>query len=210
MRVRVPRCLRLHGDGGFTTLELLLASVLSIAVLGAVFTLSDLVGNRSVANSSVTQAEDTLRIQMDQLVRTVRDAPPAGATTSPLVLARSHDFIVASSQVTNGWVRYCVGGADGTGTGTGALRIGRMTGAFVDPGVSCPAGVSGAWSYQTVIASGLRNPDSLFAYDACPNLAVAGCTVASVRSIGVLMDVAVTSGRGNIRLNGAVTMRNRT
>lgn len=193
------------GEDGFTLIELLVATVLAVLVLGAILTLSDVVGNRSVANGRVTDAEDTARAEIDRLVRTIRDAPPVNAAApagsiTPIAVARQRSLIVASADPVGSWVRYCTDGV--------ALRRGRLTGALIDPGTSCPAAAAGGWIYSTIFAEGVLNPDSMFSYDSCPGVATLPCTASTVRSIGVTVRVSVGQSR-SIRLSAAVTPRNR-
>ncbi|MCW3040657.1 MAG: hypothetical protein JWM31_2562 [Solirubrobacterales bacterium] len=195
-------------EAGFTTIELLLASVLAIVVLGAIYTLSVAVGSQSVASSGLTQTEDTARIEMDTMVRTIRDAPRAGGTSTPLVVARAHDLIVASNTAATSWTRICLGSDPGTAAGTNALRIGTMSGAFADPGSSCPSGVAGTWTYRTLFSTGVLSGDSLFSFDACPNITTTTCNVSLVHSIGIVLDVQTNTGVRHLRLNSAVSMRN--
>jgi type II secretory pathway pseudopilin PulG len=207
---RTPLRRGLHDERGMTLVEQLITMTISIVVLFSVLQVADAFSSGSAASNKRTDAEDRMRTEMGTFVRNLRQAPPVNAAAAagsitPLIATRAGDIIFRSPREATGWIRYCTGPAAGSTTGT-ALRVGTLSGTYVDPGTSCPDGISGAWTYGTV-ATGLRETESLFAYDACPDVATVACAPATVGTI--TMRIAMEHGEGRIlRLTSSVTPRN--
>ncbi len=201
----------LRDERGMTLVEQLITMTISIVVLFSVLQVADVFTAGSAASNKRTDAEDRMRGEMGVFVRTLREAPPVNAAAAtgsitPIIAARAADIVFRSPREATGWLRYCTGPAPGSATGNGALRVGTLSGTYVDPGTSCPDGVSGAWTYGTV-ATGLQETESLFAYDVCPNVATVACDPATVGT--VTMRIAMEHGVGRVlRLTSAVTPRN--
>ena len=211
MRLRGPLGRGLRDERGMTLVEQLITMTISIVVLFSVLQVADVFTAGSAASNKRTEAEDRMRGEMGRFVRDLREAPPvntgaAPGSITPIIAARAGDIVFRSPREATGWIRYCTGPAPGATTGNGALRVGTLSGTYVDPGTSCPDGVSGAWTYGTV-ATGLQEAPSLFAYDACPNVATVVCDPATVAT--VTMRIAMEHGVGRVlRLTSAVTPRN--
>lgn len=211
MNAPTPLRRGLHDERGMSLVELLITMTISIVILFSVLQVADVFSAGSTASNKRTDAEDRMRTEMGTFVRNLRQAPPVNAAAAPgsitpLIAARSGDIVFRSPREATGWIRYCTGPAPGSTTGSGALRVGTLSGTYVDPGTSCPDGVSGAWNYGT-IATGLAETQSLFAYDACPDVATVACAPATVGAI--TMRIAMEHGEGRVlRLTSAVTPRN--
>jgi hypothetical protein len=204
----------LRREDGTTLVEVLVTAALAVATLLAVLMIADLMVSQSAAGRDKTGGEEAARKGIATLVSDARDAPPATGTTTPFVVTAPHDLILAARPASGSgpaWVRYCVGGTDGSGTATspGALRIGTLTGAFVDPGSSCPAAGTGGWTYTTVITGGVRNPGSLFTYDV--QQAIAGGRYDATKVGAVTITLTVDAGQNRTTsLVSAVAPRNRS
>lgn len=196
-----------HEDGGFTMIELVVAMALAIGALIAILNFGDAFTSQASNANKLVQAEDDSRRIMTEMVRRVRDAPlPAGATApaTPFVRIGAHDIVVSGTTFagTPGWIRYCTGtGSDGAVDG--ALRIGTLAGAYVDPGTPCTGAPASGWTYGTLVASGVLGAGTLFQFT-CPTT----CTPQNVTSMAVRLQRSTNGGR-SIVLRSAVTPRNR-
>lgn len=195
---------RLQREDGHTLVELLVVMALAPLVLGVVLLIGQLFTTGAIGVDKLTQIEDDSRTQMSRIVRLVRDAPQRAAATSPIAIARTHDFIFAGTSSTGApiWVRICTGGSSNQ-----TLRMATMartTASPSDPGASCPAGVSGGWTYGTLVPDGLLNPNSLVSYTCA---GTGGCTTAKINRLTLRLERRA-HGTRSVVLTSAVTPRN--
>jgi len=194
----------LRREDGHTLIELLVTMTLAVLVLGVVLLIGQLFTTHSGSVNKLTQVEDDSRSQMSRMVRLIRDAPQRATATNPIAIARTHDLIIAGTSSAGApiWVRFCTSGASNQ-----ILRLGTMTRTTTsptDPGAACPAGVSGGWTYGTLVSSGLLTPDSLFTYVCAGS---GGCTTAKINQLTVRLERSTQSTR-SVVLTSAVSPRN--
>ena len=206
-RARIVR--RLRAEDGITLVEQMIVMVISLVVLFAVLQTADTFTSSSAANSRLTDAEDRMRAELGNIVSVLREAPPVNAAAAvgditPIAVARTHDLIFRDPETATGWIRYCTGPSADV-AGDVALRRGRMTGTFTDPGASCPAGSSGGWTYGDVLRSGVREETALFTYSGCAS--TTSCAATAVDTVMTTIAIEHTAGR-ILRLTSAVTPRN--
>ena len=175
-------------QAGFTLIEVLLAMILSILVLGVTVTLfTSMLDDDKVINEH-NEAQETARLSMDRMVRELRNlASPTALTVlsenRPRAVERAGPYdliarIVDDTPLPGGTanttnlmrIRYCLNAADPANASIW-YQTQRWTSAAapaVPAGTSCP---DGGWQTQTQVATNLTNvidPASqraLFSYD---------------------------------------------
>lgn len=183
-----PTCTRLRAEDGFTVIELLVGSSISVVLLLATLMTFDAFSSASARNDKLVQTEDAMRDVVDTMSTEIRNAQISSAAGStPLLRADAVDLVVRNYDASGAarLIRYCVDttnrslyrefAADGT-----ALPVG------------CPA-TSGSWSSVAAISKKVANTvastDALFK----PNTT---SPLSSIRSVGISLWVDTGTGSG--------------
>lgn len=206
---------RLRGEGGFTTIELLLATALMLVILGATLTSLDGFSDTTRMSADQNDSQQQARQAMGQLARELRNHAVAN-TQAPegIALAAPYDLVFEtvgatrpagtgnSSNVER--IRYCL---DGGTRATLWAQTQAWTSATAPPvpsTVGCP---SSAWATRRVVAQDVVNrlgplERPVFAYDAA--------TAAQVRRVEMTLYVDTTPGRKpkETQLESAIFLRN--
>jgi type II secretory pathway pseudopilin PulG len=158
---------RLRDEGGFTLVELLLASSLMIVVLAATLGVFDQFVTTSNRNTKQNEAQDTARFAIDQVSRQLRNlALPTPASPNSIDVASGYDLVFKTADPGRRRVRYCLQTSSPYSTSGGALWLETQTGVAggADPALSaamtasCPAPTgSGSWGSQRLVASSVTN-----------------------------------------------------
>ena len=198
---------RLSEEGGFTLVELLVASLIMLVVVGATLNALDTATATSSRNQKLVDAVDGARNAMETVAKKLRNATAyqtsASATSSSLLRAGASDIVFkvvnpfTSGSSSNTYsvetVRYCLD------TSSGRLWLQRKGDAVV-PGASCP---DPSWTPSTVVATSVTNgARPVFTYDST--------TLADITSIGIQLFVDTTPGKApaETSLNSGVFLRN--
>jgi prepilin-type N-terminal cleavage/methylation domain-containing protein len=213
------------GEDGFTLIELLVTMAVAMVVLFAVLQSADVFATSTKTANDRTQAQDTARATMRELVGTLRQARlPAGATT-PVVRVSTGTtpevvFASRSASGSDNWSRICVS-ADGRSFVAGSLA----TATYAAPSTSCSAGdTTGGWSYGALVPDILRDPSTALTFDSASCVggrqvagttgatAGAACTpaVAAITTVGIRLAVAAKAAdtTSSSVVTDAVNLRN--
>ena len=160
---------RLRGQGGFTLIEILVAITIGLLVLGTGVAALTSFLSRAAGADARTNAQDSVRIAVDQLAIQMRSAMSEGTVGSqPIVSVTSYSLVfrapkpganLASNPLGLQYVRYCLGRA-----ADGKEALYRQTAPY-DTGSNrnypsasgCPGG---AWPKSNEIARNFVNGDA--------------------------------------------------
>jgi type II secretory pathway pseudopilin PulG len=200
---------RLVAEEGFTLVELLVAMTVSIIVLLATLGALDAFNGGVAANNRLTDASDTARREVAEMVRVLRDGgpptPTSGAQPTTVVQAGANDLVFLSrswpgesgiGSSSNHVERYCLNTTTRTLWFDG-LKAG--TSGSATPGAACPSTASG-WTHRAIatdVLSSVANP--IFAYGA-------GSPVRSV-AIKVRLEGGTALKSRPIELRSGATLR---
>jgi type II secretory pathway pseudopilin PulG len=106
-------------EDGFTLVELMVAAVLMIVVLGATLTAFEKFQTNSNSNQALNDSQEAARVAVDRIARELRNAAaPAKNSTISIARATATDFVFQSVDDTGAssgsnvrhaqWVRYCL------------------------------------------------------------------------------------------------------
>jgi type II secretory pathway pseudopilin PulG len=160
-----------HDDDGFTLVELLVAMTLSIVVLLATLQSLDVFSSNAAEQSRVTDADQQLRLTMDNTVRDLR-----GASTILRAGASDLVYTVPVTSASTRIQRLCV--ASGYLYGSTATTSGTP----VAPTAACSSGVK--------IASLPSTSSTAFSYDGASSSA----TPALVKNVGLTFGLDASGG----------------
>jgi prepilin-type N-terminal cleavage/methylation domain-containing protein len=212
-------------EDGFTLIELVVTMAVAMIVLFAVLQSADVFATSTKTANDRTEAQDTARATVRQLVQSLRQARlPSGAST-PIVRVSTGTTpeVVFASRSTAGadtWSRVCVS-ADGRSLNSGTLA----TPTYSAPSTSCSAAdTAGGWSYGTLAANVLRDPSTVLTFDSASCVggrqvagttgATAGATctpaVAAITTVGIRFAVAAKAAdtSSSSVVTDAVNLRN--
>lgn len=197
----------LRDERGFTLPELLIAMTIGLLMMFAMLTVFETFDRGIASNSALTDAEDSGRRDVAEMVRILRDAgepaPTTGNSNATLISAGDNDVVFRSTS----WP-----GESATGTGTNIQRLcldtatktvwfdGRRASVAGpdDPGTSCPSTATG-WTHSP-IATNVANTAALplFRIGASP-----------VRSIAITLrtDSSTARSTSSLALRSGGTMR---
>jgi prepilin-type N-terminal cleavage/methylation domain-containing protein len=161
-------------EDGFSLIELLVAMMVSVIVLLATLGALDAFNNGVAVNNRLTEASDTARREVAEMVRVLRDggapAPLSGNQPPTVIQAGANDLVFLSrswpgesgiGSTSNHVERYCVN----TTTRTlwfGGLKAG--TSGSATPGAACPSTASG-WTNRAIASDVLNSvADPVFVY----------------------------------------------
>jgi type II secretory pathway pseudopilin PulG len=167
---------RLAAEDGFSLTELLVAMTVSIIVLLATLGALDAFNNGVAVNNRLTDASDTARREVAEMVRVLRDGgaptPVAGAQPTTVVQAGANDLVFlsrswpgesATGTSSNHIERYCLNTTTRTLWFDG-LKAG--TSGSATPGAACPSTASG-WTSRAIATNVLNSvADPVFVYGA--------------------------------------------
>jgi prepilin-type N-terminal cleavage/methylation domain-containing protein len=157
---------RVREQGGFTLIEMLIASTLMLIVLGASLTGLEQFANTNRVNNEQNDAQETARDSIDKLALQLRNlALPTTLSPNSIDLASSYDLIFKTAEPGRRRVRYCLKTDAPASPGTGLLYEQTQAAAGVgsaDPPVpstaTCPVTpASGGWATATVVADHVVN-----------------------------------------------------
>jgi type II secretory pathway pseudopilin PulG len=203
------RAHRLANEDGFTLTELLVAMTVSIIVLLATLGALDAFNNGVAVNNRLTDAGDTARREVAEMVRVLRDGgaptPTSGAQPSTVVQAGANDLVFLSRSwpgesgvgtTSNHVERYCLNTTTRTLWFDG-LKAG--TSGSATPGSACPSTASG-WTSRAIATNVLNSvADPVFIYGA-------GSPVRSV-AIKVRVEGGTTLKSHPVELRSGATLR---
>lgn len=207
---------RLKEQGGFTLIEVLIASSLMIVVLSATLTVFDQFVSTSNRNTQQNSAQDTARTAIDQLARQLRNlALPTPASPNSIDLASPTDIVFKTADPGRRRVRYCLQTSAPYSTSNGALWLETQTGSVggADPALpstaTCPvAPASGGWATQKLVASNVTNLNGssrpIFQYNADPSTSAKITEV----HIALFVDVDPNHPPAETRISTGVFLRN--
>ena len=198
---------RLSDESGFTLVELLIASLIMLVVVGATLNALDTATATSTRNQKLVDTVDRSRNAMETVAKKLRNATAyqtsASATSSSLLRAGATDIAfkvvdpLASGTSSNTYsvqtIRYCLD------TATGRLWLQRRADAVL-PAASCP---DPAWTTRNVVATDIANGTRpVFTYDSA--------TLADITSIGIQLVLDSSPGRApaETTLKSGVFLRN--
>jgi prepilin-type N-terminal cleavage/methylation domain-containing protein len=201
----------LHRDErGFTLVELLVAMTVGLIVSFAALTVFDGFNRGVAANSRLTDAQDSARRQVAQMVGILRDAgapaPKAAAQPATIVSAAANDVVFRSTS----WP-----GENATGTALGTYHTQRLcldvatrtvwfdgirAGAVgpTTPGSACPSAATG-WTHKEMARNSVNTTaDPLFRIGTAP-----------IRSIGLSLRLegGTNASSRPLELNSGGTVR---
>jgi type II secretory pathway pseudopilin PulG len=167
---------RLASEEGFTLVELLVAMTVSIIVLLATLGALDAFNNGVAVNNRLTDASDTARREIAEMVRVLRDGgaptPVSGGQPATVVQAGANDLVFLSrswpgesgiGSTSNHVERYCLNTTTRTLWFDG-LKAG--TSGSATPGAACPSAASG-WTSSAIATNVLNSvADPVFVYGA--------------------------------------------
>ena len=187
---------RLLAEDGFTLVELLVGSSLSVILLLATLATFDAFGSASKRNEKLVTTQDAVRQQIDRISGEIRNAQISSSGQDPLLRANPTDLVVRNIDAAGNatLIRYCVD--------TTTRSLWRET--AVDgttPGSTCPS-TGGSWQRAKIVSGTIANSatDALF----IPNTA----TVSSIRSVEISLHVDTgTAGGRTTRLQTGVALR---
>jgi type II secretory pathway pseudopilin PulG len=158
---------RLHGERGFTLIEVLLSSSLMIVVLAATLTVFEQFVTTSNRNTKQNDAQDSARFAIDQVSRQLRNlALPTPQSPNSIDVASSYDLVFKTADPGRRRVRYCLQTSSPYSTSNGALWLETQTGVAggADPTLtsamtaSCPAPTgAGSWATERLVAPNVTN-----------------------------------------------------
>jgi prepilin-type N-terminal cleavage/methylation domain-containing protein len=158
---------RVGDTRGFTLVEVLLAAVLMLIVLGATLTAIERFWNTNKVNNDLNDAQDVARNTSDQLARQLRNlALPTPTSPNSIDIASSYDLVFKTADPGRRRVRYCLTTDAPAAPDRGRLYMQKQAAAGVgsaDPPVppttSCPGPTTGspAWDTATVVADSVVN-----------------------------------------------------
>lgn len=205
--MRTPR----HTDErGFALTELLVAMTVGLLVSFAALTVLDSFSRGVAGSSRLTDAQDSARHQVDQMVSVLRDAgapaPKAAAQVATIVSAADNDVVFRSTS----WPR-----ESSTGTAPGTYHTQRLcletatktvwfdgirAGAVgpTTPGSACPSTATG-WNHAAMATNVINSAaDPLFRVGSAP-----------IRSIGLSLRLegGTTASSRPLELNSGGTVR---
>jgi type II secretory pathway pseudopilin PulG len=203
------RAHRLANEDGFTLTELLVAMTVSIIILLATLGALDAFNNGVAVNNRLTDAGDTARREVAEMVRVLRDGgaptPTSGAQPSTVVQAGANDLVFLSRSwpgesgvgtTSNHVERYCLNTTTRTLWFDG-LKAG--TSGSATPGSACPSTASG-WTSRAIATNVLNSvADPVFIYGA-------GSPVRSV-AIKVRVEGGTTLKPHPVELRSGATLR---
>jgi type II secretory pathway pseudopilin PulG len=174
MTLRHPH--RLASEEGFTLVELLVAMTVSIIVLLATLGALDAFNNGVAVNNRLTDASDTARREVAEMIRVLRDGgaptPVSGSQPATVVQAGANDLVFLSrswpgesgtGSTSNHVERYCLNTTTRTLWFDG-LKAG--TSGSATPGAACPSAASG-WTSSAIATNVLNSvADPVFVYGA--------------------------------------------
>ena len=182
-------------EAGFTLVELLLAAVLMIVVLGATLTTFSSFQSNAETNARVNDAQDEARRGLDVLGKELRNlASPTNEQPQAVKRATAQDLIVQSVAPTRPagslnsrntqYVRYCYSATEGR---VYRQRLEWTTAS--DPAYPTATGCpGGGWGTTEFVAGNVVNAGRpLFAYNSA--------TLTSITEVGTTLYVDVNPGR---------------
>lgn len=198
---------RLADESGFTLVELLIASLIMLIVVGATLNALDTATATSTRNQKLVDTVDRARLAMETVAKRMRNATAyqttASTTSSSLLRATSTDVAFkvvdpfASGTASNTYsvqtVRYCLDSA------TGRLWEQHRADAVV-PAATCP---DPSWTPSNVVATDITNGTRpVFTYDTT--------TLADINSVGiqVFLDTTPNARPPETALTSGVFLRN--
>lgn len=216
-----------RADDGFTLVELLVTMSLAVVVLLAILQGADLFQRTTKTASDTSQAQDTARATMRQVVQTLRQARLPTGQSVPVAAASTptRSDLVVAAYVTGtanpapgelpGWVRYCAS-ADGRSLLVGVLAAATYAG----PGTCAASTTTNGWRYGLLVDGTLRDSGKLFDYQS--GTCVGGRTIGSagpatcsppatgITAIGIRLAIARTTSNaaGSTIVRNAVGLRN--
>ena len=154
---------RLRRDEGFTLLEVLMAMVLMLIVLGATLTSLNSYQRRAKLDSVRVASQESLRNAMDHLQRQLVNLATPSTTVKSIYAATDYDLIFQTADPQKRWVRYCVNPADpliATGKASLWYQVVSGTPGNTPPAAAtCPA--SAGWTVANVGTSVVNTRDGL-------------------------------------------------
>jgi type II secretory pathway pseudopilin PulG len=162
-------------ESGFTLVELLLASVLMLVVLGATLSTIDTFGRTADVNNRQNDAQDEARRATELLAKELRNlASPTDYDPKAIKRAQAQDLIVQSvadskpagslNARNTQYVRYCYDKTNGR-----VIRQRLTWTAAADPGfptaTECSMSTTGWTSYEVVAQNVVNDTRSLFTYN---------------------------------------------
>lgn len=211
-------------DDGFMLIELLIAMVLFVILLGATLSLFNVFERGSRDNERFNQQITTARNTTDTLVRQMRNlAKPTSGAPSTINRAEKYDLIFQTSDPTRTWVRYCLDTTSaGASANNGRLWTAESSGAALPVGATgaCP-GTGWAANSKRVVAKNVVNTTGgqdrpVFSFG-CGTGASASCASAPVAAdypritsvaTNLFVDLNVTRRPVAEQVTSAVYLRN--
>jgi hypothetical protein len=193
----------LRDDAGHTLVEVLVTAALTVTVLLVTLLAFDQFNAAAQDNSRLTDTQDGLRRQVDDLTRLLRTATPVPGTSDavlrPTAAGRTNDIVFGSytwpgrgpSEVPH-VLRLCVGGDR-------ALWLqGRQDPAVgpLDPGTACPSAAAG-WTRTRLLGGRVANTADRPAFD----------VDAERRTVGIDLRVDRGDRAGTLALRTAAHVR---
>jgi type II secretory pathway pseudopilin PulG len=158
---------RLRDESGYTLIELLIAALVMVIVLGSVLVMFDKMSAGAVKSDKLTATQDSTQTQIDRMTRTLRNSRvvvtggSAFTRATPLAVAFGTIGGLSGTGTTPGYVSYCV---NPTAQVLYAASTTSTAASTADPGTNCPSTVTG-WT-STQLATNVVNTTSspLFTY----------------------------------------------
>jgi prepilin-type N-terminal cleavage/methylation domain-containing protein len=210
----------LQQEGGFTLVELLVASMLMLVVMGALYAAITTFQQSTVRTVSQNDAQEQARSATDLLARQLRNlVMPANPAGGPLEQYGPYDLVFETigTSVSAGnptgvsRVRYCY---DSSVPDNGKVWVQTQTWTTATPPaipstVVCP---SSAWPTQRIVArygvnqvSGQNRP--VWSTTAYPSSSTDPADIVAIRT-DLFVDQDVTRAPGETRLTTAISLRN--
>lgn len=197
----------LRSEEGSMLVDLLVATVIMLIVIGATLNALDTFGSTATRNGKYVDAAEQARSAMDAIARQARNATAYQTSSSAggvsILRADPADFVFkavdpnsapsSSNTFSVQTLRYCLK------TSTGELWRQRRADSAM-PAAACP---DAAWTTKDVLATDVTNGTRpVFTYDSS--------TLASITSIGMHLFVDTSGGRNpaETSLNSGVFLRN--
>lgn len=213
---------RCRDDGGFTLIELLVAMSVGMIVLFAILSAGDLFRTAAKNAGDASQAQDTARAQVREMVTFLRQGRVATGQSTPIPLQWSpsrSDLTVAAYVAgpgqadpgdTAGWVRYCTSTSGTQATLIVGVRVGD---AYAAPGACTATDTTNGWVNRPVAAGTLRDAARLFDFTST-TCTGAAClpAAAAVETVGINLAVASSAASSSAAsvVRDAVSFRNRS